>query len=96
MKTISKFIKWVWYSSDNPDAVSKTIKGIGFMLVPSVITLAESLNISWLQQSQLMDTISQGALVIGSVLTFIGVVRKIYNTYSGNEVVTFIKKKSTK
>lgn len=90
-----KFINWLVYSSENPESFSLTLKGAVATLLPVVIMLAQQLGFTF-------DTVNAEAFVLSIIavattaITLLGLVRKLYNTYSDKEVVVFTKKKTSK
>ena len=90
-----KFINWLVYSSENPENFSLTLKGAAATLLPVVIMLAQQLGFTF-------DTVNAEAFVLSIIevattaITLLGLVRKLYNTYSDKEVVVFTKKKTSK
>lgn len=89
-----KFINWLVYSSENPDNFSLTLKGAVATLLPVIIMLAQQLGFTF-------DIANVEAFVLSIIavattaITLLGLVRKMYNTYSDKEVVVFTKKKTS-
>jgi len=89
-----KFIDWLVYSSENPENLSLTLKGAVATLLPVVIILAQQLGFT-------LDTANIDAFMLSVIticttaITLLGLVRKLYNTYSDKEVVVFTKKKTS-
>ena len=89
-----KFIDWLVYSSEKPENLSLTLKGAVATLLPVVIMLAQQLGFT-------LDTANIDAFMLSSIticttaITLLGLVRKLYNTYSDKEVVVFTKKKTS-
>lgn len=87
-----KFINWLVYSSEDPSNFSLTLKGIVATIFPIVILLIQQLGFT-------LDTGKAEAFVLSVIaicttaITLIGAIRKIYNTMSQKEVVTFVAKK---
>lgn len=89
-----KFLNWLVYSSEDPSNFSLTLKGIAATVFPIVIMLVQQLGFT-------LDTSKAEAFVLSviaictTVITLLGAVRKIYNTMSNKEVITFVAKKKT-
>lgn len=87
-----KFLKWLIYSSANPENVSRTVKTFGFLAIPTIIMIAGQLNFT-LDPHQLEAYVNSISIIVLGVLTLAQLARKLYNTYSDKEVVTFTKTK---
>ena len=92
---MDKFLNWLVFSSENPNNVALTIKGILLMAVPVVINMLQQFGVQFTEQ-RAVDIISSAAIVISSLLTLIRLVRKLINTFSDKEVVVFTKDKKKK
>lgn len=92
---MENFFKWLINSSENPKEVSMTIRGIALSYLPLLATFFNEVGIVNIE-ADLVAYVVIVTAVLGSLLTIVGLVRKIYNTYSGNEVVTFVAKKKKK
>lgn len=92
---MDKFLNWLVFSSENPNNVALTIKGILLMAVPVVVNMLQQFGIQFAEQ-RAVDIISSAVIVISSLLTLIGLVRKLINTFSDKEVVVFTKDKKKK
>lgn len=92
---MDKFLNWLVFSSENPNNVALTIKGILLMAVPVVIDMLKQFGVQFAEQ-RAVDIISSAVIVISSLLTLIGLVRKLINTFSDKEVVVFTKDKKKK
>ena len=92
LNSILKFCKWVWLSSANPQAVSLTIKAVTPLIISSVIMIAGEFQFT-LDPNQLQSYSNSIVIIVTGLLTIIGVIRKLYNTYGDKEIVTFTKKK---
>lgn len=90
-----KFLKWLIYSSENPDNFSLTIKGALLTAIPVIVMIAGQLNFT-LDVTQLQAYANSVVIICTGIITLTGIVRKLYNTFSDKEIVTFTKKKSTK
>lgn len=92
---MKNFLNWLVFSSENPDNFSLTLKGAVATLLPVFIMLAQQLGFT-------LDSVNVEAFVLSviaiatTVVTLIGLIRKLYNTYSSKEVVVFTKKKASK
>lgn len=87
-----KFLKWLIYSSENPENFSLTIKGALLTAIPVIIMIAEQFQFT-LDPTKLQSYSNSMVIIATGAITLVGIVRKLYNNYSGNEVVTFVKKK---
>jgi hypothetical protein len=77
---LKKFWLWIWYSSEHPQDVSLTIKGIFMTLAPVILIVANHLNLT-LDMDQL-ESMSATMVLISTVgLTTVGLIRKLVNTY---------------
>jgi len=92
---MDKFLNWLVFSSENPNNVALTIKGILLMAVPVVIDMLKQFGVQFAEQ-RAVDIISSAVIVISSLLTLIGLGRKLINTFSDKEVVVFTKDKKKK
>jgi len=89
---MSKFLKWLVLSSENPKEVALTIEGIIVSFVPGLLFFLEGMGVSVLEK----DIVAIITIVIGAIgllLTIIGLIRKLINTFSAEEVVVFKAKK---
>lgn len=92
---MDKFLNWLVFSSENPNNVALTIKGILLMAAPVVINMLQQFGVQFAEQ-RAVDIISSAVIVISSLLTLIGLGRKLINTFSDKEVVVFTKDKKKK
>lgn len=92
-----KFLNWLVLSSENPQETAMTIKGIFVLQIPLVLTFLEQAGIH-VEQSQVIQYVTMITGFFGALLTVVGLVRKLINTYSDKKVVTFVaeKKKASK
>ena len=92
---MNKFIKWLVYSSEDPNSLSLTLKGATATLLPVAILLLQQLGFT-LDSANAEAFVLSLITIITTAVTLIGLIRKFYNTYSQKEVVVFTKKKTTK
>lgn len=85
-----KFIKWLIYSSENPENFSLTIKGFLATALPVAVLLAQQLGFTLDPQKAEAFALSIVA-IFTTALTLFGLVRKFVNTYKGKETVVFVK-----
>ena len=90
-----KFLKWLWYSSENPQNVALTIKAGIPLIISSIVLIASQFNFT-LDSNQLEAYSNSMIIVVTGFLTGLGVLRKMYYTFAEKEVVSFTKKKTTK
>lgn len=90
-----KFLNWLVFSSENPQETAMTIQGILVLQIPLVISFLQTAGIN-IVESQVTAYVTMAIGAMGAILTIIGLVRKLYNTYSDKEVVVFTKKKTSK
>lgn len=74
---IKTIIDWAWFSSANPTDISLTIKGASIYIVPILITLAG------VDATTAGELVSDGATLVATVITAMGLVRKLYKTANG-------------
>jgi len=72
-------IDWLMKSSENPQKVSITIKGLSVFLVPIAVSLIRSKGFD-IQESDLNKIILDGTQIIGAIIATLGFIRKLYNT----------------
>lgn len=89
---MNKLLKWLIYSSENPNEFSLTLKGAVATLLPVVLLLATQLGFS-LDGKNVEQFILSGITVITTAITLVGLIRKMVNTLKEKEVVTFVKQK---
>ncbi len=65
-------------SSANPDKLSLSIKGAAVYLIPIVVLIAKASGFE-VAEADLIGLVNSIALVVASVVTAIGLARKIYN-----------------
>lgn len=82
------FISRLTSSSSNPEQMSMTVKGLGVLLIPVIVRLAELYGISGLDESfmttvleSVTEAIQAVTLATGSVLTALGFLRKVFNAF---------------
>lgn len=85
---MKKFLNWLVFSSENPNNIALTIKGIALLAVPSVLTITSQFGLS-VQEINIVDIISQTTTTLAAGLTVIGIIRKLINTFTGKKVVAF-------
>jgi len=85
---MNKFLNWLVFSSENPDNIALTVKGIALLAVPAVLTIASQFGLS-VQEANVVSVISQAATTLAAGLTVIGLIRKLANTFSGKKTVGF-------
>jgi hypothetical protein len=89
-----KFLNWLVFSSENPQETAMTIQGILVLQIPLVISFLQTAGIN-IVESQVKAYVTMAIGVMGAILTIVGIVRKLINTYSDKEVVVFTKKKTS-
>ena len=89
-----KFLNWLVFSSENPQEIAMTIQGILVLQIPLVISFLQTAGIN-IVESQVTAYVTMAIGAMGAILTIIGLVRKLINTYSDKEVVVFTKKKTS-
>lgn len=89
-----KFLNWLVFSSENPQETAMTIQGILVLQIPLVISFLQTAGIN-IVESQVTAYVTMAIGAMGAILTIIGLVRKLINTYSDKEVVVFTKKKTS-
>ncbi len=92
---MKKFVNWIVYSSENPQNFSLTIKGAVATLLPVVIMLASQLGFT-LDGINLEEYILSLITIATTIVTLIGLIRKMVNTFKGKEAVVFVKDAKTK
>lgn len=92
---MKNFLNWLVFSSENPENFSLTLKGAVATLLPVIILLVQQLGFS-LDGVNIEQYILSAITVLTTFVTLVGLVRKLYNTYSQKEVVVFTKKKTSK
>ena len=63
-------------SSTNPEKIATTIKGLAIYLIPIVILLARNAGVE-LAEVDLTELVNQVALLVATVVTLFGLIRKI-------------------
>jgi hypothetical protein len=78
---MTKFVNWLVKSSEDPNKVSMTIKGVLMLQIPTIIFLGQFLGYHWTNTNvaELIQTIS---LFVGTGLAFIGLGRKLLNSFT--------------
>lgn len=89
---MKNFLKWLAYSSENPEKFSLTLKGTLLTAIPVIIMIADNLHFT-LNAGKLEEMSITIVSICTGVITLYGLGRKLYNTYSDKEVVTFTKTK---
>lgn len=89
---MKKFLNWLVLSSEDPKEISLTIRGIAVSFLPLIVSFLNDLGVGNLE-GQVLSFIVATTAVLGILLTVVGIVRKIYNTYGSKEVVIFTKTK---
>ena len=82
---MQKFITWLVVSSENPENISLTVKGILLMAVPITLTLLSQFGVHF-AEDQALQFVSSSVTVLASVLSLVGLIRKLINTFSKTEV----------
>lgn len=90
-----KFLNWLVFSSENPKETALTIQGILVLQIPLVLSFLQSAGIE-IAESQVAMYVTMAIGIFGALLTFVGICRKLYNTFSEEEVVVFKAKKKSK
>lgn len=89
---MSTFLKWIVLSSEDPKQVALTIRGIILLSVPTIIGLLGEAGIN-VMESQVAQYVAVATALIGALLAVVGMIRKLYNYYSEDEIVVFKSKK---
>ncbi len=89
---MKKFLKWIWYSSSNPQQIGYTMLGILSFSATEIIKVLQDGGI-FVPETQVMNFILKFSTIFTVVLMIAGFVRKLVNTFTDTEVVTFTKKK---
>lgn len=89
---MNKFFKWIVLSSEDPKQVALTIRGIIVLSIPTIIGLLGDAGIN-VMEGAVMQYVAIVTALLGAFLAFVGLIRKLYNTYSEEEVVVFKTKK---
>ncbi len=79
MGTVKQGYDWLIKSSENPQNVSLTIKGIAVFLVPIAVSIIRSKGFD-IQESDVNKIVMDATQMVGMIVAFIGFVRKLYNT----------------
>lgn len=92
---MNKFFKWLVLSSENPKEIALTIRGIIVVAIPGIVELLNEAGVHILE-GEIAHYVIMITALFGAVLTVIGLIRKLYNTFGEKEVVAFkaMKKKS--
>lgn len=92
MDILRKLFKWLINSSENPKEVSMTVRGIIVSYIPLLAVFMSELGFIGIDKdiNAYAITITAG---LGILLTVIGLIRKLYNTYADSKIVTFKAKK---
>lgn len=85
---MNKFLNWLVFSSENPDNIALTVKGILLLAVPAVLTITSQLGLS-VQETNAVEAVSKATTTLAAGLTLIGIVRKLVNTFAGKKTVVF-------
>lgn len=89
---MTKLLKWLIYSSENPNDFSLTLKGAVATLLPVVLLLTSQLGLS-LDGNNVEQYILSVITILTTAITLFGLIRKLVNTFKEKEVVTFVKTK---
>lgn len=92
MKKIKTFFEWVVFSSKDPEKISLTLKGIlgaGVTAATIGMNLAGVGGASELGQvvDALISAVQSFAVLVTSIMTVYGLVRKLYSTVKGENQV---------
>lgn len=79
---MKNFINWLVVSSNNPDQVALTVKGALLAVIPTFLLVAQLAHFNW-SYDQLSQIVQQVTVIISSGLVFVGLIRKIILTISG-------------
>lgn len=74
---MQKVLNWLVVSSANPENVSLTLKGILLQYVAIVVAAGSVIGVPLLD-TQVIHYIDLGLAVLGSILGFVGLGRKLY------------------
>lgn len=89
---MNKFFKWLVLSSEDPKQVALTIKGIILLSLPTLMGFLGDIGIN-VAESDVVFYITVCVAILGLILTIIGLVRKLINTFGEKEIVAFKAKK---
>lgn len=79
---MSKIYNWLVKSSVDPEKYAMTIKGAAVFIVPLAITLGKHFGYAW-SDSQIAGTLQDIGLLVATILTLFGLVRKIVVAVDG-------------
>jgi len=85
---MKKLFTWIVYSSENPEKLSLTLKGIVASILPIALLLGQQLGFS-LDGANAEQFALSVVTVFTTAITLIGAIRKIYNTFIGTKTVAF-------
>lgn len=89
---MNKFLKWIVLSSEDPKQVAMTIRGIIMLSIPTIIGLLGDAGIH-VMEGDIMQYVAIVTALFGAFLAIVGLVRKLLNHFSEEEVVVFKTKK---
>lgn len=75
--TFEYIFNWLWLSSSDPSKVSLTVKGLAVYIVPILV-----MYMGW-DTSTAGSFVTDMATVFATMLTLVGLVRKLYLTWQG-------------
>lgn len=88
-------VKWLIYSSENPENFSLTLKGLVATAIPTIVLISKHLGFT-LNTSDAESFGVSVIVVLTGLITLYGAARKVYNATKRKEVVTFIAEKKPK
>ncbi len=89
---MNKFFKWIVLSSEDPKQVALTIRGIIVLSIPTIIGLLGDAGIH-VMEGDVMQYVAIVTALLGAFLAIVGLVRKLLNHFTEEEVVVFKTKK---
>ena len=92
---MNNFFKWLVLSSENPKEVALTIQGVLVAAVPGAVMFLDQMGVKVLQNN-IVDVIVIAVSAVGLLLTVVGLIRKLINTFGPQDIVVFKAKKKGK
>ena len=80
---MNTFFNWLTRSSVDPENTALTVKGLLLANVSTILFVLQLLHINW-SADQVSHEIQVVTVVIGILLSIVGLVRKLYITFSSN------------
>jgi hypothetical protein len=89
---MSKFVKWLVMSSENPKEFSLTIQGILALQLPLIFGFIQEMGVE-VNEPEVVKIILAVVAGLGALIALTGLVRKIINTFTAKKVVVFTAEK---